>query len=83
MQAIGCVVWDASDMAKTVIAAFLRMLVGIMVGSFLYREFAQPTDVKIEGDNAQRTQSALEALPIQSLTEDQCLQKARRLREVR
>ena len=44
-------------MAKVVIAAFLWLLVGIMVGSFLDREFAQPTNVvrKIEG---QRTQSA-------------------------
>jgi hypothetical protein len=41
-------------MAKVVLAAFLWMLVGIMVGSFLER---QPTNVvrKIEGE---RTQSA-------------------------
>jgi hypothetical protein len=47
-------------MVKPLIAAVLWMLVGIMVGSFLDREFAQPTDVvrKMESGNAQRTQSA-------------------------
>src|SRR5262249_16035727 len=36
------------------------VLVGIMIGSFLERQVAQPTNVvrKIEADNAQRTQSA-------------------------
>jgi hypothetical protein len=50
-------------MAKTVIAAFLWMLVGIMLGSFLERQTAQPTNVvrqptNAEGYSAQRVQSA-------------------------
>jgi protein TonB len=47
-------------MAKAIIAAVLWVLVGIMLGSYLERQVAQPTNVrrKIEGDNAQRTQSA-------------------------
>jgi hypothetical protein len=47
-------------MAKAVIATFLWLLVGIMIGLFLERQVAQPTNVvrKIEADNAQRTQSA-------------------------
>ena len=55
-------------MAKTnvVIAAFLWMLVGIMIVPFLVREFRQPTNVvrqptNEEGYNAQRVQSAAEA----------------------
>jgi hypothetical protein len=48
-------------MAKTVIAAFLWMLVGVMVGSFLERQVAQPTVRKIETD--QQKANVLEQKP--------------------